>query len=177
MHTRPMTAHPQAIRFEFTVTADDIVDATRAFAQHRSKSGTVIGALLVGAGVVGWLVTKDWFWLALLPIGAIGVGSGLLRSIDRAFARAQPQSRIGTSCAMELTDAGLHFQQGGVDGLIDWTAVTELREGERSFLLLQDRTILASIPKRAFESHEELEAARAFLASRIPTVRQAGTDA
>jgi hypothetical protein len=164
-----MTSLPEPIRINFIVTADDVIDGSRAYAQHRSKSGLVVGATLVLAAVAGWFVSNDWYWLLLAPVGLAGMGSGYLRSVDRASIRARPELGVGKNSEMEFTDSGLQFTQGAVEGLIRWSAVTEVREGEAAILLLQDRRILANIPKRAFRSTEDLDAARSFLATSVPS--------
>ncbi|MGH2488113.1 MAG: YcxB family protein [Candidatus Limnocylindria bacterium] len=155
------------IRIEFEVTDDDVVDASRAYAGYRSSWAIVVGIGLAVTGVVLWVITDDLYFLALTVVGAIAVAAGPLRVLDRAYVRGQPQARIGTLTQMELDDRGLTFRQGGVEGFIQWSAVTELRDGERALLLLQGRSVLAYLPKRAFTTEAQLDAAVTMLARRI----------
>jgi len=157
----------ELIRIEFEVTADDAVDATRAYAGYRSRPAFFFGLGLAIAGVLLWGLTGDLYFLALTLAGAIAIGVGRYRVLDRAFMRAQPATRIGTHTEMSLEERGLHFEQAGVEGIVDWSAVTELRDGERSLVLLQGRVLLAYIPKRAFATEAELEAARVWIKRRI----------
>lgn len=46
-------------------------------------------------------------------------------------------------------------------------SITESRESNRSIVLLQERAPLAMIPKRAFDSAADLEAARALIAASV----------
>lgn len=157
----------EPIRLEFTITDDDAVDASRAYAGYRSQLGLFLGLGLAAAGVVLWAVTRDPFFLVLTVAGVVAAALGRFRALDRAYMRGQPTTRIGTRTEMILDDRGLHFRAGGVEGVVDWSAVTELRDGERTLLLLQDRTPLAYLPKRAFHSEAELRTAIALMGQRI----------
>jgi hypothetical protein len=162
-----LTSIPQQITLQFTVTPDDVVDATRAYYKHRTRSSMLVGAAAVIGGTAAWLLADVSVGLLLVAIGLVAMASPFLRAVDRALARAQPQARIGSTCEMEFTDDGLRFSQDGVVGLIKWSAVTEIREGEGAILLLHDRTILAALPKRAFETAAQMEVARTLLHARV----------
>jgi hypothetical protein len=150
------------------VTADDVVDAARAYAGPRQTVGMVVGAVFLVAGIVAFVATRDWWWLMLSLIGAVAGASPFLRAIDRALARGNPNARIGEVCEMSFFEEGLRFEQGAVIGLIRWADVHEVREGEGAILILKDRALMASIPKRAFADAAELETALAYLRAKVP---------
>jgi hypothetical protein len=155
------------IRVEFVITDDDAVDASRAYAGYRSRMALYFGLALAVAGVLLWAFTRDLYYFVLTAVGLIAVAFGRFRALDRAYMRGQPTTRIGTKTEMVLEERGLHFRAGGVAGVVEWSAVTELRDGERSLLMLQGRTPLAYIPKRVFATEAQLDAARVWITRRI----------
>jgi hypothetical protein len=73
----------------------------------------IVGAVFLVAGIVGFIMTRDWWWLTLSLIGAIAVASPFLRAIDRALARGNPNARIGEVCEMAFFEEGLRFAGRG----------------------------------------------------------------
>jgi hypothetical protein len=164
MPSEHRTERPSPI--DFQITADDVIDATRAIAGHRSRAGLAGGASIAAAGLVGAWITREPLVLLLVPFGAVAMMPGMTRRVDRAVAHAQ-SNWIGTRCIFTFEDRGLRFTQGAVEGIVSWSAVTELRDGDASFVLLQGRAVAATVPKRAFASESDLNRARTWMIAHL----------
>lgn len=158
---------PARLVLEYTLTADDLVDGSRAYYRHRPMFGWTAGTVIVIACLVTLWLTGNLLWLSGVALGLLALGAGQLRWLDRMILGASPYARIGMRCELEFTGSGVRFAQAGTSGLIEWSSITETREADKSIVLLQERAPLAMIPKRAFESTADLDAARALIAARV----------
>ena len=152
---------------EYTLTADDLVDGSRAYYRYKPMFGWMAGTAAILGSAVALALTGELIWLSGVAFGLVAVAAGQVRWLDRMILSANPNVRLGMLCELEFTGSGVRFAQGGMSGLIEWSSITESREGERSIVLLQERAPMAMIPKRAFESATDLEAARALIADSI----------
>ena len=160
-------ATPRRLSLEFTITADDYVDGSRAYYRHRPMFGSVLGPLLISAFLAAFFLLDNLIWLWGVPVGLFATAAGQVRWIDRLLLQSNPQARVGTRFEYKFTGSGLRFSNAGLLGLIEWSAITETREGDRAIALMAGRAPIAFIPKRAFESRGDLEDARAMIAAKM----------
>ena len=62
---------------------------------------------------------------------------------------------IGGTIEIRLGDDGLRFKTPVSEGSVPWSAVTALRENERTVIFMRDRISIADIPASAFQSAEQ----------------------
>lgn len=74
--------------------------------------------------------------------------------IDRWLIRQRAARRIGAVCEVWIDRGGIAYRQTGLDGHIDWAAITGIKEDDRSLIVRQGGIALMAIPKRAFASPE-----------------------
>ena len=158
---------PERLTLEYTLTADDLVDGSRAYYRHRPMLGWALGLLVGGISILTLFLTGELLWLAGIAFGLMTLAAGRVRWLDRMILGANPNVRMGMLCGLEFTGSGVRFAQGGMSGLIEWSSITESREGDKSIVLLQQRAPVAMIPKRAFASRGDLDAARALIAASV----------
>ena len=158
---------PERLTLEYTLTADDLVDGSRAYYRHRPMLGWALGLLVGGISILTLFLTGELLWLAGIAFGLMTLAAGRVRWLDRMILGANPNVRMGMLCELEFTGSGVRFAQGGMTGLIEWSSITESREGDKSIVLLQQRAPVAMMPKRAFASRGDLDATRALIAARV----------
>lgn len=151
----------------FIVSLDDMIATlrltTRKYAFVAAALMIALGLGLAALGYRGGLIVAA-FGL-LVPI------AWRFPLIDRWLIRRRAAARIGSECEVWLDNGGVSYRQSGLDGHIDWKAITRIVEDSRTVILMQGGIGLIAIPLRAFESPE---AAATFLAtvrasSDIPT--------
>jgi hypothetical protein len=166
-----VTAKPVATRqrllLEFTITADDYVDGSRAYYRNRPMFGWIVGPVLVAAFLAAFFFFGSLIWLWGVPVGLFATAAGKVRWVDRLLLQSNPQARVGTRFEFEFTGSGLRYSNAGLLGLIEWSAITAIREGDRAIALMAGRAPVAFIPKRAFESQRDLGDARAMIAAKM----------
>ena len=166
MTAQPAPMPPRLV-VEYTLTADDLVDGSRAYYRNQPMFGWVAGSVIVVSSVVSLALTDNLLWLIGVAAGLIALAIGQVRWLDRMVLSANPIARIGMRCQLEFTGSGVRFAQAGTSGLIEWSSLTESREGDGSIMLMQARAPLAMIPKRAFQSTADYEAARALISAKV----------
>jgi hypothetical protein len=118
MTAAPYVPRPDRLVLQFTLTADDLVDGSRAYYRHRPVAGWALGICLAAASVLGLVWTREPIWLITLAVGLVAIAHGKLRALDRVLLRANPQARVGTAYEMEFTGTGLRFDNAGIAGLV-----------------------------------------------------------
>jgi hypothetical protein len=112
-------------------------------------------------------VWGGFLWLVVAGIGLIAVVSVLVAHARWLFLHGNQQAMVGTEAELHLTASGLLVRNGGDARLTEWAAITSWRDGDGAILLLNGHAIVANIPKRAFTSSTDFDAARAFITSRM----------
>jgi hypothetical protein len=150
-------------RIRFTVSLDDMIAtqrlATRTYAFAGAALFIILGLGLTALGHGGGLIVA--------ALGLLVLIAWRFPVIDRWLIRRRAAARIGSDCEVWLDDGGVAYRQAGLEGHIDWKAVTRIVEDGHSVILMQGGIGLIAIPLRAFGSPE---AAATFLA----TVRASG---
>ncbi|WP_433607877.1 YcxB family protein [Dactylosporangium sp. CA-139114] len=132
----------------------------------RLRRFTVIGAWLLGLGVVGVALerTADWgrslhsLYLALI----IG---GILSMLYAPWVRFQAKRRSGQYAVeggYDITDDNIMMRSGSEEGGIAWDGVSRVTETPEFWIVYVGRIPATVIPK-AFMSAEDAETLRAFM--------------
>lgn len=153
----------------FTVSLDDMI-ATQRLATR--KLVFVGGTLCVAVGLGLFALGNGW-GLGVAALGLILFLMWQFPVIDRWLIRRRATARIGAECEVWLDDTGIAYRQAGLEGHIDWKAITRIVEDDRTLFLMQGGIGLVAIPRRAFRSPE---AAGDFLATVRASSDIANTD-
>ena len=154
-------------RVDYPITADAAIDAARlAIAPLRrrmtflSLAALVIGAVLVLAG--------DWtFGPAIVIFGLLTLALTVIRGPERWLINRRGRSVIGGTSELVFDDAGVAFASPQATGRIAWSALTEVRENERTVILLRDRILAGYAPAAAFGPPGRRAEIVAYLRARI----------
>jgi len=120
--------------------------ATRRLALGWGVLFTFLGVGLFAAGMEGGLVVA--------ALGLLALAAWRFPLSDRWFIRRRAAARIGAVCEIWLDEAGIAYRQTGINGHIDWEAITRIIEDDRAIIVMQGGIALMAIPKRAFGSPE-----------------------
>jgi hypothetical protein len=142
----------------FTVSLDDMISTQRL----ATRKGALVAAALIIALGLGLLALGHRGGLIVAAFGLLVGIAWRFPLIDRWQVRRRAAARIGSECEVWLDDTGVAYRQAGLDGHIDWKAITRIVEDGRTVILMQGGIGLIAIPLRAFRSPDD--AAR-FLAA------------
>ncbi len=132
----------------FTINVDDMVDTQGLATRKYAIAGGVL-FILLGLGLaVAW--TSWGFVIAVL--GLLVLVAWRFPIVDRWLIQRRAAARIGADCEVWLDDWGVAYRQTGINGHIDWGAITRIMDDDRSVILMQGGIALMAIPKRAFDS-------------------------
>lgn len=149
------------------MSIDDVINGARAYLGRDAWLAHMPGVALSACGAAAFLVWGGFHWLVVAGIGLIAVVSVSVAHVRWLFVHANQQAMVGTEAELELTASGLLVRSGGDASLTEWAAITDWRDGDRAILLLNAHAIVVNIPKRAFTSSTDFDAARAFITTRI----------
>lgn len=113
----------------------------------------ILGLMLLGLGVLAWVFQGD--------------------RVQRWLAGREVRSIVGGEIEVRLGDDGLRFRTPLGEGSAPWSAVTALRENERTVIFMRDRIAVAYIPSSAFRSAEQRAEIVAFVQRHVVNANMA----
>jgi hypothetical protein len=140
----------------YTMTLDDLVDGNRLVLKSFRRLVTIIGVLLIGAGVALVVSGSGTLGLPLVAIGLVDIALMWARPVERSLLRRRVARVIGDECEIGMTDDALTWKQGSTNGVIAWSALTGVREDAHTLALISGGVVRMGLPKRAFSSDAEV---------------------
>lgn len=158
-----------------TFTTDDVAYASWVHLRPRRSLG-VLGVVVMLLALVavylaffgrppespGW---SRWILVAALSCLVLMFGFGIPYISRRTYRQRKDLQR---PCSFSPSDSGLCFSTEGASGIKPWTDYLKWKEGRDIFLLYLSDNLYQMIPKRFFESEDDLKAFREVIGKNIP---------
>jgi hypothetical protein len=94
-----------------------------------------------------------------------------LPPLERWMLRLQMRSVIGGESELVISEDGLHYRNPVASGDIGWSALTVVRENEKTVVFMRDRLLASYAPSSAFASPAQRTGAVAFARAKIAAAR------
>jgi hypothetical protein len=166
------------IHFSFQYTERDYVRAMRAHYASRLKPklDAVVAVTMALLGIYFWHSLDSPGWgigficlsavLALMLITAFGV-------IPKLVFRREPKFRDEYS--LTFSPGGIHFRTAHIDSQLQWSMYSRALVDAHSFILYHGTNSFTVIPKRVFETAEQLALFEHLISEKIPEVLTKGS--
>lgn len=167
-----------SVHLSFRYSEQDFVQAMRAhFASRlRLKLDLAVAAVAALLGLYVWQsMHLPWYGiplfalsalLVLLLVAAFGVIPGLI------FRR---EAKFRDQYSLTFSSDGIHFRTAHIDSQLKWSIYTRALVDAHSFILYYGSRSLTVIPKRVFESAEQLATFERLISEKIPGVSKNGS--
>jgi hypothetical protein len=151
------------ITVRWTMTLDDLINTRRMLTRSVARTVGVMGLAAVAYSLVQAVSGPDapsasWLAYSLLTLGTLALVAS--RPFQRFVIRRSVSALVGSACECTAAASGLAYRQAGATGVIEWSALTGVREDARTLLVMSGRSPRFSIPKRAFATSAETRAFR-----------------
>jgi hypothetical protein len=161
------------VSLSFRYSEQDYVRGMRAHLRSRLrlKLDVVVIVLAAACGFYAWHALDSALWGAvLLCLSAvlglvIAVGFGI---VPRMVFRGETKFRDQYS--LVFSESGIHFKTAHIDSQLQWGMYNHVLVDEHSFLLYHGRRSFTVVPKRAFETPEQLATFERLISEKIPGV-------
>lgn len=161
----------QPMTIRYTMTLDDLVDGSRLVQRSFRRFVTAIGAVVGIAGFALVLTSPGWLGFAMIGYGLLDLALIWVRPLERLLMRRRVARLVGNECEVAVTESGLSFTQGGVQGEIAWSALTGISEDAKTLAVVSGGVARLGMPKRAFGSETNLAAFRKEITVRIEAAK------
>jgi hypothetical protein len=160
-----------AITVHFTNELRDHLEAQRLLYKQSflARCDKVVAVLLFGFGVYAvWAAGLRWWTAIWFPLAVVEWFN--LLSLDgiraRVWFRRNPKFR--EEYCLTFSPENIHFKTASIDSTLHWTYYERVIESPTLFLLMYGKGPYTLIPKRCFNSDDELDAFRALLKQKVP---------
>ena len=160
---------PWVVRFTITPTA--AIDAARLFsARFLSRYVAVlIVVLVVGLAIAAFGNPRVGVSLSLVSLFLLATAR--LPPLERWMIGLQMRSLIGGESELVIGEDGLQYRNPMASGDIGWSALTEIRENEKTVVFMRDRLLASYTPSSAFASPAQRAEAVAFARTKIAAAK------
>jgi hypothetical protein len=155
----------------FTITPTTALDATRLFTARFFARYLVVLAVVLALGLTIVVLGNPDIGLWLTLVAVFLFATARLPPLERWMIRLQMRSLIGGDSELVIGEDALRYRNPIGDGTIEWSALTEVRENDRTVVFMRDRLLASYAPASAFASPAERQAAVAFARSKIAESR------
>ncbi|MBI2300857.1 MAG: YcxB family protein [Armatimonadetes bacterium] len=159
---------PATVELDFTLTEGDVAAAFRLYYRHKGYAA-VFGLMSVGfallfalSGQIGMAVTTA----AALGLFNLFFWHASTHSHPRRYFRAEPLLQAAQH--LEADEIGLSVDSALWASQVKWPVFRAAWQDDRVFLLFSQRMQFHIIPKRAFQSEEELQRFEELLTHHVP---------
>jgi hypothetical protein len=159
------------VRIRFDVPADPAYPGrvAAALSRERLRRFGYIGAVLAGAGLIGYAASRGSGWGAQFsPLWMSMVTAGVLSMLFGPWVRLRARRRSGRFAvdgAYEITDDNILMRSGTESSGIAWDGVSRVRETPEFWIVYVGRMPATVIPSRLM-SAADVETLRAHLVNR-----------
>ncbi len=159
-------AKPAPISIIFTnrlkdhLEAQGVLYSKGAFAQLDK----VVAVLLFGFGVYGLIsVGLHWWTIIWFPLAVAEWFNLLSLSQWRTKIEFQRNPKFREEYHLTFSREHIHFKTASIDSTLQWTHYERAIESSDLFLLMYGKGLYTLIPKRCFQSSEEIDAFRTLI--------------
>jgi hypothetical protein len=149
------------------ITLDEAIDATRMVTGELRRLMSFVAAGAVVAGIVLLLLGVPTFGPMVVLFGILTYALWNLRAPERWLLRRRWRSLIGGTQVLEIGEAGILVTNPAASGHVPWSAITEVRVGERVVGFLRERALVTFAPLEAFGPPERQAEILAFARARV----------
>jgi len=168
-----------AIHLSFRYSELDYVRAMRTHyaSRLRLKLDTVVIVAAALLGVILWQSPDSRGWgiglvcLAALFVLVLAAAFGI---IPRLVFRREPKFRDEYS--LTFSPGGIHFHTAHINSQLEWSMYTHALVGPHSFVLYYGTHSFTVIPKRVFETTEQLAAFEHLVSENIPKISKKSSE-
>ncbi|WP_229403540.1 YcxB family protein [Micromonospora okii] len=159
------------MQIRFDVPADPAYPGrvAAALSRVRLRRYGYIGAVLVGAGAIGFAVSQGFAWgERTTSLWMTLVVGGLLSMLYAPWVRLRARRRssgFAVEGGYDITEDNIMMRSGSESGGIAWDGVTQVRETPEFWIVYVGRMPATVIP-RWLMSAEDAETLQAFMAER-----------
>jgi hypothetical protein len=154
-------------RIAHEITLDAAVDATRLVTGELRRIISFVAAGAVVAGIVLMLIGVPTFGPMVALFGILTYALWNLRGPERWLLRRRWRSLIGGTQVLEIGEAGILVTNPAASGHVPWSALTEVRVGDRVVGFLREQALVTFAPLEAFGPPERREEIVAFARARV----------
>lgn len=153
-------------RVAHEITVDSAIDATRMVTGELRRLMSFVAAGAVIAGIVLLLLGVRTFGPMVTMFGILTYALWNLRAPERWLLRRRWRSLLGGTQVLEIGEAGILVTNPRASSHVPWSALTEVRAGDRAVVFLRDQAMIAYAPMEAFGTPERRAEILAFARAR-----------
>ncbi|HMD85030.1 MAG TPA: YcxB family protein [Terriglobia bacterium] len=163
----------------FRYSKQDIVRAMRLHysSRLRLRFDITVTALSAAMGFYFWQATNSRFW----GITSLGVSGIFALVLIAAFTIIPPLSfrrnpKYRDDYELTFSPDGIHFRTAHIDSQLQWNLYSRAFIDSHSFVLYSGDDYFTVIPKRVFESGEQLRAFELLLSQKVQKIVKKGRE-
>ena len=153
-------------RVAHEITVDGAIEATRMVTGELRRIMSFVAAGAVVAGIVLLLLGVPTFGPMVALFGILTYALWNLRGPERWLLRRRWRSLIGGTQVLEIGEAGILVSNPAASGHVPWSALTEVRVGDRVVGFLRERALVTFAPLEALGPPERQAEILAFARAR-----------
>jgi len=161
-------------RVAHEITVDSAIDATRMVTGELRRLMSFVAAGAVIAGIVLLLLGVPTFGPMVTMFGILTYALWTFRAPERWLLRRRWRSLLGGTQVLEIGEAGILVTNPRASAHVPWSALTEVRAGDRVVVFLRDQAMVAYAPTSAFGTPERRAEILAFARARAGASVQPG---
>jgi len=166
------------MKFEYQLTVDDLVEASRLYQQHRGRLARGVSLLLPVLLVLAiqWqmdsfqrLWNSDHAYMLVLPLALAPLAAWLLNAkpyLRFVWKRQFQKSGLGDPIGANVSEQGLEFAGRHGSGLLKWSGVSRWLESPGIFSLYTQSSLFYVLPKRSMQP-DQIESLRVLLLEKV----------
>lgn len=157
---------PESISISFTNELKDHIEAQRVLYSKSvmAKLDKAVAVFLFGFGIYCLVfVGLRWWTVIWFPMAVVEWFDLLSLSRWKAKIDFQRNPKFREEYHLTFSRENLHFKTASLDSTLQWTHYQSVIESPNLFLLMYGKGLYTLIPKRCFNSNEEINAFRALL--------------
>jgi YcxB-like protein len=161
---------PDSISISFINQLKDHLEAQQILYRQGSwaKLDKVVAFLLFGFGIY-CVVSIGFFWWTIIwfPLAVAEWFNWLSLSRWRTKIEFQRNPKFREEYQLTFSGENIHFATPSIDSTLQWTHYERVIESPNLFLLMYGKGLYTLVPKRCFNSNEEINAFRALVTQTI----------
>jgi hypothetical protein len=167
----PVTYGLPSYRVNYVISADAFIDASRLAQAPMRARILLLCAVVAVAGLVVLVLVPGGPGLALVLFAVILTALTVARAPERWVVGRRAGDVIGGSVSMVIGADGISVATSMAEARIAWSALSEIREDEKTVVFLRGRLLASYAPAAAFGSPERRAEIVAFARRRMAVSR------
>ena len=157
----------------FQVTPSAVIDAVRLHQKTLMARLRAVLVIFVAAGGVIAMVVDLTLGLSIAFFGILLLALSWFQFLDRWLIGNRGRGIIGETCEYIADDQGLRYEHPLGSGVINWSALTDVRTNDKSIVFRRDRVMAAYLPTSAFATPAERDSFLAFARAHVGATDEA----